>query len=50
MLLPNVRKFSSENKTFINMLKEMKETIRRFDEDICLKSNKSDFNLFKEIV
>ena len=32
------------------MLKEMKETIRKFDEDICLKSNKVDLNLFKETV
>ena len=46
-LLPKMQNFSENLDYFMNQLKEMREVIFQFDKTICMKSEKTDFTVFK---
>ena len=46
-LLPKIYTFANSIDSFVDQLKEMKEVVRRFDKIICMKSEKTDFTVFK---
>lgn len=45
--MPRIEKFSVEIDKFMSDNESMRECILRFDQDIAMKANKSDFALFK---
>ena len=45
--LPRIEKFSEEIDKFMSDNRAMRECIIKFDQDISIKANKSDFPLFK---
>ena len=48
--MPRIQKFSDQITDFMDDNKMMRECIRKFDEDISLKSSKSEVELMKTLL
>ena len=40
--MPKVEKFSNNFDGFLKTVNDIKEVVRRFDEDLCIKASKAD--------
>ena len=49
-LIPKLNNFSEEVDRLLNSNKEMRQCIKKFDQDMLLKSNKSDLVVLKNIM
>ena len=50
VFLPKVQNFEKNLDFFFKSNEEVKEVVRQFDESICWKISKSEFNIYKEYV
>jgi len=45
--LPLIKKHSGKIDSLLNIVEDCKETVRRFDEDLCLKASKGEMIEYK---